>query len=132
MERFGCTVPQPAGATRPGNVISGHFTQPDRTDWAVLCSRANQSKVLVFHGNDASELGDAADVGYLQSQAGGRIGFSRRLSVATPEAVRRAANNNQPQLRVIDHDGVVDAFEGKGATIWYWSEGKWIQLPGAD
>jgi hypothetical protein len=135
MERRQCTVPQPFGSSRPRNVISGHFTQTGRIDWAVLCSRKKRSAVLVFHGKDygeVDELGEAADSEYLQTVSGsGRIGFSRGLVVATPDVVRRSWHNG-PRPRIVDRDGIADTFEGKGSVIWYWSDGKWIQLTGAD
>jgi hypothetical protein len=133
MERRGCTVPQPVGSARPRNVISGHLTHATRTDWAALCSREKRSSILVFHGQDFSdvdELADAPDSEYLQTVSGGGIGFSRALSVATPTIVRRA--RAAPALQTVDHDGIADAFEGKGSMIWYWPGGKWISFLGSD
>ncbi|HET9830609.1 MAG TPA: hypothetical protein VFP91_02820 [Vicinamibacterales bacterium] len=133
MQRRGCTVPQPAGSARARNVVSGHFTNAGTTDWAVLCSRERRSSVLVFHGNnfsDVDSLAESADSDYLQTVPGGRIGFSRVLSVAAPNIVRQSRATGKP--RVIDHDGIVDAFEGKGSTIWYWSGEKWISSLGSD
>lgn len=135
MERRGCTVPQPVGSDRPRNVISGHFIHAMQTDWAVLCSRARRSSILVFSGKDFStvdELAEAADAEYLQTVPGGRIGFSRALLVATPTIVKRIRVEDGPKPRIIDHDGIVDAFEGKGSMVWYRSGEKWIVLPGSD
>jgi hypothetical protein len=135
MERRGCTVPQPFGSDRRRNVISGHFINATRTDWAALCSRGKRSVILVFHGkafSDVDELADTADSDYLQTVPGGRIGFSRGLAVATPAVIRRAPEAGDPKPRSIDHDGIDDAFEGKGSTIFYWTEGNWIRLQGAD
>ena len=135
MERRGCTVPQPFGSDRPRNVISGHFMQATRTDWAALCSRGKRSAILVFHGkafSDVDELADTPDSDYLQTVPGGRIGFSRGLAVATPAVIRRAPEADDPKPRSIDHDGIDDAFEGKGSTIFYWTGGVWIRLQGAD
>jgi hypothetical protein len=135
MEKRGCTVPQPAGSERRRNVITGHFTGAKAREWAALCSRDRRSTVLVFHGDGSSkvdEVGEAADADYLQTRPGGRIGFSRALLVASPRAIKRIRTDDGPKLRVIDHDGIVDAFEGKGSMIWYWLEGKWVLLPGSD
>jgi hypothetical protein len=117
MERRGCTVPQPFGSDRPRNVIRGHFMNATRTDWAALCSRGKRSVILIFHGeafSDVDELADTADSDYLQTVPGARIGFSRGLAVATPAVIRRAAEAGDPKPRSIDHDGIDDAFEGKG------------------
>ena len=133
MERRGCTVPQPVDSGRPRNVISGHFTDARSTGWAVLCSRERRSAVLVFRGKDFSDvdtLAEAPDSEYLQTVSGGRIGFSRALSVAAPNVVKRSRFATKPG--VVDHDGIVDVFEGKGSTIWYWSENKWISALGSD
>jgi len=71
-------------------------------------------------------------VDFLQTRPGGRIGFSRALLVATPAMVRRARAEDVPKPALVDHDGIVDAFEGKGSTVWYWFNGKWIGLSGSD
>jgi len=133
MEQRRCTVPQPVDSGRPRNVISGHFTDAKSTGWAVLCSRERRSAVLVFHGKDFGDvdaLAEAPDSEYLQTVSGGRIGFSRALSVAAPKVVKQSRVAAKP--RVVDHDGIVDAFEGKGSTIWYWSGDKWISALGSD
>jgi hypothetical protein len=135
MERRGCTVPQPFGSNRPRNVISGHFKEARRTDWAALCSRGGRSVVLVFHGTNFSavdELDEAADSDYLQTVSEGRIGFSRALAVVSPSIMKGTPDANDLKPRVIDHDGIDDAFEGKGSTILYWTGKKWIRLQGAD
>ena len=108
---------------------------PDRADWAVLCSRGRRSAVLVFHGKDfieVEEFAETADSEYLQTVPGGRIGFSRALVVATPDIVKQSREDAVRKPGVVDHDGIVDAFEGKGSTIWYWFEKKWNELAGAD
>ena len=78
------------------------------------------------------ELADAADAEFLQTRPGGRIGFSRALLTATPAMVQRSRADDVPKPKTIDHDGIVDAFEGKGSTIWYWFSGTWIPLTGSD
>jgi hypothetical protein len=137
MEKRGCTVPQPAGSERRRNVITGHFTRAKGSEWAALCSRDRRSSVLVFHGDgfgSVDELGEGADADYLQTLPGGRIGFSRALLVASPRTIKRIPTEERASLRarVIDRDGIVDAFVGKGSMIWYWLDGKWVLLPGSD
>ena len=77
-------------------------------------------------------MAESADSDYLQTIAGGRIGFSRALGVAAPNIVRRAAEADGHKQQVIDHDGINDAFEGKGSTILYWIGENWIRLQGSD
>jgi hypothetical protein len=37
-----------------------------------------------------------------------------------------------PKPPPIDHNGIDDAFLEKASITWYWREGKWVQLQGAD
>lgn len=136
LERRGCTVPQTFEGERPENVVRGHFKGGTQTTWAALCSRNRRSAVLVFHGRDfgqIDELADAADADYLGTIGGGRIGFSRRLTTIGAKRIKRFADSgDDPVPQTIDHDGIDDAWVGKGSVIWYWHGGKWIWLVGAD
>jgi hypothetical protein len=131
LVRRGCTVPQPFLARRdPQNVIRGRFFSPASTDVAVLCSIAGTSSILVYRDGAppaAAELSRLADATFLQVVDGSRVGFSRGLSVAAAARIRSKA----PTIAA-DHDGIEDAFIEKGSSIWYWSGGRWVQLPGAD
>src|SRR5688500_11556916 len=60
MERRGCTVPQPHGATQPTNLMSGRFTSAGQTDWAGLCSRERISVILVFRGGSTTNVAELA------------------------------------------------------------------------
>jgi hypothetical protein len=137
LQARGCLIPQPSTATRPTNVITGHFTSAQRTDWAVLCSRGGRSAILVFRGGRSKqidEIGDATDLQYLQVVRGnGEIGYSRRLGIATANVVRHyREQNHSNEPRTINHDGIAEASEGTGSVIWYLIGRKWLQLPGAD
>ena len=133
LKRRGCTIPQTEYAR---NVVRGRFTNPARTDWAVLCSRQRISTSLVFRGGltiDIDELGTEPDSMYLQTIDGkGTIGYSRSLNVATPAAIRERGQDDGEPRPPLSHDGIEDAFEGKASLIWYWHDGKWLQLAGAD
>jgi hypothetical protein len=136
LARRGCTIPQPHGATQPTNIISGHFTSPNRTDWAALCSRNRVSVILVFRGglpNDVAELARQEDRGYLQGIGDGRVGFSRGLAVADPSYIREHHNpRTGPPLPLLDHEGINDIFIEKASVVWFWSRNRWIQMAGAD
>ena len=59
----------------------------------------------------------------------GGVGYSRELSVAGPEHIRR----HNPDARAAwDHDGIEAAFIEKGSSIWYWSGERWAELNGSD
>jgi hypothetical protein len=135
LERRGCTIPQPFDSTRPSNVISGRFTSATIADWAALCSVKQASSILVFRGGSTSSVDVVAtypDLSYLQvvgpNQA---IGYSRMIAVATPASIRRH-NRLDPKMPPPNHDGITDVFVEKGSTVWYWSNGHWLELLGTD
>jgi hypothetical protein len=137
LKARGCTVPQSFTSDRPHNVITGSFARPGQQDWAVLCSHHDSSSVFVFlAGADArppTELARASDAGFLQGIGRGEIGFSRLLAVASPAEIRGYAAAFGGSLpRVLDHDGVEDAFAGKASEISYLEDGRWLALTGAD
>lgn len=134
--RLGCTIPQTYEQERPHNVISGRFTSATGTDWAVLCSRARISTILVFRRGQTPhvELATSPDKEYLQGLRGSAIGFSRLISVASARFIRAAAaaGHSGPAPPPLDHDGIDDAFAGKGSTVLYFYSGKWLTLVGSD
>jgi len=139
LTRLGCTIPQErdAASGRPHNFITGRFFSPSQTDIAVLCSRNRVSWILVFSPGSTrpvAQLQEVPDQNYLQVvEPNGRIGFSRLLGVANAEAIRRHhADHDGPELPPLDHDGIEDAFTDKASSVWYWYEGRWLQLAGSD
>ena len=136
LNRRGCVIPQPWLATEPANVVYGRFTVPDRMDAVVLCSRRRVSSILVYRGNstdDVAELAPVADRGYLQDLGRGRIGFSREIGVADAERVRDGrASHGGPEPPRTGVDGIEDFFLEKASSIWYWHDGKWLELAGSD
>src|SRR5436309_14838260 len=48
LQRRGCTIPQEAYTKKPHNVIRGNFARPGQTDWAVLCSVNQTSRLSSF------------------------------------------------------------------------------------
>ena len=80
-----------------------------------------------------AELASAPDLNYLQDIGGGVLGFSRALGVASPRYIQeRYEVYGGLEPPPLDHDGVNDAFVEKGSVVWYWYEGQWLQLTGAD
>lgn len=136
LERRGCTIPQTHAAGPPHNVIRGRFRADDTVDVAVLCSRRGESSILVFWAgdpHDSSEMPPRPDAAFLQVIAPGRIGFSRAIAVASAQSIReyqaRDASANPPPL---SHDGIDDSFVEKASAVWYWHQGTWLRLAGAD
>ena len=136
LKRRGCTIPQVYPGVERGNIVRGRFTAPDQIDTAVLCSRERVSSILIFQGESTTviaELASAPDRNYLQGVGGGVIGFSRALGVANSQYIQEHYETfgglEPPPL---DHDGVNDVFIEKASVVWYWYEGQWLQLTGAD
>ena len=136
LQRRGCTIPQEVFSKSPNNVISGRFAKRGQTDWAVLCSVNRRSSILVFWNaspSNPAELAPGPDIDFLQSLAGGKIGFSRGISaVAKNYITQHHKIHDGPKPPPIDHQGINDAFLSKGSVVQYFFEGKWIELTGAD
>ncbi len=137
LERRGCGIPQAFSSNAPHNVVWGRFTSSTQTDIAVLCSKARTSTILVFRGGTTTavaQLARGTDRDFLQVvDAGGVVGYSRALGVATPSYIREHyAAYAGPKPPPMDHDGINDIFVGKASVVWYWYRGRWHQLQGAD
>lgn len=131
-----CTIPQIYDDPKPHNVISGEFKEKGQTDWAVLCSKDLISSILIFWNGSVenpSSLDPLPDKGALQGIGNGRIGYSRYINVvgkAFIEKHYRAYGGTQPPP--INHEGIADGQVGKGSSVHYYHNGKWLQLTGAD
>lgn len=132
----GCRIPQSPEVPSPHNVVPGHFRSRHDLDWAALCSRAHVSCVLIFWAGDTTRvdsLSADADRAFLQGMGGDTIAFSRVIGIADSGYIRRhAAMYDGPLPPRPWHDGINDAFAGKGSTVWYWAAGRWLRLAGAD
>lgn len=135
LESLGCAVPQTFGNPEPDNVIKGRFVSTANADWAVLCAHDRGSVILVFPNGSADsmvELEPSPDVQWLQ-ESGGRMEFSRAIAVADPQyIVEHYKAFGGPEPPPLDHDGINDIFVGKGSVVFYWHDGRWLQLQGAD
>lgn len=137
LERRGCTIPQAFHDTKPHNVIQGQFRKASQVDWAVLCSRGRVSSLLVFWNGGTSRVGEIASVkdqSFLQQIGDGKIGFSRTISVADGEYIRRQyiSYGGRKPPRSISHHGINDAFLEKASTVRYFYRDRWLELQGAD
>jgi hypothetical protein len=131
-----CKVPQPSADGSPRNVIRGEFFAKREAGWAVLCSVNNSTALLVFR-NDRDTNPDTVtiseDRGYLQGLDGNQIGYSREIIAAGRDFIMRhyrAYGGLEPPP--IDHHGIDDAFLEKASITWYFHNGKWLRLQGAD
>jgi hypothetical protein len=136
LRRRNCTIPQSWTNQRPHNVVRGRFTGSTDTDIAVLCSIGQTSRILVFRSGltaQVAELAPQPDDGYLQRVDGRAFGFSRALEVATPAYIQEHYEAyGGPKPPPLNHDGINDIFVEKASVVWYWYNGRWLQLQGAD
>ncbi len=129
LEDRACRLPQVWHDSLPHNLIRGEFTRPGQEDWAVLCSRAGVSQILVFWNGGAGgvdSLAEHEDKSFLQTAGPDRIGFSRRIGVVENRFI------SDPQIPRPDHQGIADAFVEKGASIYYYVRGRWVELAEVD
>ena len=129
-----CTIPQAGSNPRPHNVISGHFQVPGRKDWAVLCSIDRMSRILMYKGGDVRSLYEKPDSASPDRDwVQGGIGFSRSIGAADSKTITRYnLEFAGPELPPIDHQGLAEMYVGKASTIYYWHDGSWLELQGAD
>jgi hypothetical protein len=136
LERRRCRIPQSFADPKPHNVIRGRFTSSSRLDVAVLCSRERVSSILVFRGGSPSSVAEIAkepDATFAQNVGGNEVAYSRVLGVASSKYIRQMqAQYGGPRPPRVDHEGIDDAFFDKGSVVWYWSNGRWLQLAGSD
>jgi len=136
LERRGCTIPQWYGGDAPHNAARGAFTAASSIEWAVLCSRAGTSSILVVAERSGTIVADFAsrrDISFLQSSPWGII-FSRWIGRGTSENVRTLMTHEEnKQVRVsVKHDGIHDAFVDKYSVVWYWDGKSWLRIQGSD
>jgi len=131
-----CRVPQPPADGAPRNVIRGEFFAKGEAGWAVLCSVNNSTALLAFrNGRDTTPdtVTTSEDRNYLQGLDGGNIGYSREITAAGRDFIMRHYRAyGGPEPPPIDHHGIDDAFLEKASITWYFHNGKWLGLQGAD
>lgn len=137
LEKRGCLIPQVFGIDKKHNVISGEFTQKGQKDWAALCSKNEETSILIFwEGSETNinEISPAPESAYMQGMAGdGTMGFSRAIDTVGKDYImshyKEYGGAKPPKL---EHDGINDAFVEKASAVLYFHQGKWIELQGAD
>ena len=135
LNRRGCLIPQARPAKQPHNVIKGQFSKPGQTDWAILCSVERVSSILIFwNGSEANpaRIAGAKDADYLQYSGSG-WDFSRQITPVDRAYIRQHHQAyGGPKPPPVDHQGINDAFAGKGSVVLYFYQQKWLRLTGAD
>lgn len=136
FEEHGCAVPQVWYDDEPHNIISGEFAAPGQQDWAALCSRNGQSRIVVAWGGAAqceAAVGEDEDRASLQGVGGGQIGFSRLLAAVHPGTIMRYYEEfGGPEPPLLTHQGINDIFVEKASVVRYCHGGEWLRLTGMD
>lgn len=136
LQRRGCTIPQETYSRKSNNVIKGEFAKPGQMDWAVLCSVKGVSTILVFwNGSDKNPAAVAAmeDHIYIQAFRKDQSWYSRGIRpVGKDFIMRHYEAYGGPKPPPINHQGIDDAFIEKGSVVWYFYNGQWLKLSGAD
>lgn len=133
LNGLNCLIPVSFNGVK--NVISGYFFNSNLLVWAVVCSRSEQSSILVFKddsGDNYEELGRYDESNWLITINGFNY-FRREISPVNKEyIVTHYQAYGGPQPPVIDHQGVEDGYADVSSSIYYFSNGQWLQLQGAD
>ena len=130
-----CTVPQPYPTGAPRNVIRGDFMARNESGWAVLCSVKASTTLLVFRNDtdpSPQSVSTSPDLGYLQMEKN-QVLYLHEIVTANRDFILghyRAYGGPPPPP--IDHLGIDDSFLEKASVTWYFHEGKWLRLQGAD
>ena len=131
-----CTVPQPALGGAVHNVIRGQFFANGEAGWAVFCSADHATSLLAFRNDRDTNpvtVSTSEDRQYLQGLDANHIGYTREITAAGRDFIMRHYRaNGGPPPPPIDHQGIDDAFLGKASVTWYFYQGKWLHLAGAD
>jgi hypothetical protein len=136
LQRRECTIPQETYSKKRNNVIKGEFAKPGQTDWAVLCSIKGVSTILVFwNGSEKNPaaFAPAEDRIYFQGVRKYQFWYARGIRpVGRDFITRHYQAYGGPQPPSINHQGINDAFVEKASVVWYFYNGQWLKLSGAD
>jgi hypothetical protein len=131
-----CSVPQTSSDGAPHNVIRGEFFAKGEAGWAVFCSANNSTALLAFRNDrdtNPDTVATSEDRSYLQGPDGKEPGYSHQIAaVGRDFIIRHYRAYGGPQPPPIDHHGIDDAFLEKASGTWYFYDGKWLRLQGAD
>jgi hypothetical protein len=131
-----CKVPQPSDGRPPHNAIRGEFFAKGESGWAVLCSVNNSTTLLAFRNDrdtNPDTVNSSEDRNYLQGLDDSHIVYSREITpVGRDFILSHYRAYGGPEPPPIDHHGIDDAFLEKASVTWYFYQGKWQRLQGAD
>jgi hypothetical protein len=119
FQQLGCAKPENAGPP----AVRGAFTEKNITDWALLCQKGRAETLIVFGtGSQAPswEIWKTFD-GDGVALVGRRIEPVERRFI-----VEHCQPNDGAALPPIDHEGILDGFDG--SIVHYYYRGHWLHL----
>jgi hypothetical protein len=135
-----CLIPKYVGevGTQDDAYTTGHFRSASSVDYAVVChipARKVQS-VLVYSNAKGAWNGEIIARGTFDPAPHAEDKCEATVGVATSKDIldhaRAYAPEELKQLPRLDHNGVGVGICEKASIIYYFHQGKWLQLQGAD
>lgn len=135
-----CTIPQAYFVSEIHNAISGEFTRPGQTDWAVMCVQNETVTILLYPNGEP--VGPITVYGPQKDQIvsvsgrereGLHTGYNEAINAVDEDYIMshyRAYGGSVPPP--IDHQGINVACCEQSSQVLYWYENKWYRLQGAD
>ncbi|MGB1563188.1 MAG: hypothetical protein ACPHN2_16975 [Sinimarinibacterium flocculans] len=138
LETLGCNIGQSYLRSGVPNALRGEFLQSGQLDWVVLCSEDQNLSVLIFPGGGSPAqaiVGPWEDEVSVEMLAPDRWrwGFQHFIQAVGEREVHgyhRAYGGPKPPP--ITHAAIEVYCCEKGSTVYYWHEGAWLELSGAD
>src|SRR5439155_3552909 len=91
------------------------------------------SRVLERLRRNPASLVPVEDKFFAQSYGNGQFGYVRAIdAVGRDFIMRHYEASGGPKPPPIDHQGVEDVFIEKASVVWYFYQGQWLKLTGAD
>jgi hypothetical protein len=131
-----CSVPQPNAVGKARNVVRGEFFARGEIGWAVFCS-VNGSTTLLAFRNDSDTKPDQVttreDLPFAVELEDGSAVYSFDIGAIDRDSImNHYGAYGGPKPPPIDHQGIDVGILDKASVTWYFHQGKWLQLTGAD
>jgi len=141
LEQADCTIPKAYFLSGFQNAITGEFTRPGQTDWAVICAHADAMSLRVYRNGQlpAEMVGRSWNDQFRlvpdnQSSSDPHwiYGYNYKISALNRDTIVAHAGYGGPTPPPIDHQGLDLYCCEEASTTYYWYENQWLPLGGAD